>query len=366
MNQSLVSKVLYSTAVVAALLAVPGCGFLNQSTDELSDCQTCKITNDKLEGERQTQIDAQPELTGDVLVSIAGKPVMTAESFEKDLVIIAEANPQVKQLLELFPDIKDKIFEGLLNQQIIDVYVDKNKLNETNDYKKQLENIVKSAKQMLNDSVFTKTIASVTVSDSEARNYYEKNKSSIPELIISRGGVMSKGVSFADEEKARAFAQRAKTKPADFEALAKEEGLAANFKDFKLVNAESIALDGAVRNKLLTLTTFPAVETVKGSDGMYWVVAATGKEEAKYQPFEQIVEGLKQAMLQEKQHEVKQSKLDALKKEYNVQINQVYFEKNKEQQKNERIEKIQEAIQEQQNAQNESKQKQPVKQQRAA
>lgn len=343
-----------SAIVITLLLLLPGCkpwDWLKEKlggTSELSGngvaCPTCPVR------ETQTVLETKG-IEGDVLVSIEGKPVMTVQSFEKDFNNLVESNPQIQQIMQFMPDIKEKIFEGLINQQVVDYYVAKNNLDKSAEYQQQLSELMKGAKQILNESVFTKAIAPSTIADSEVKKYYEQNKSAIPDLIVSYGGVNSMGVVFENEADAKAFMEKAKGKSNQFSQLAKDAGVADKFRDFKLINAQSVGIDEAVRNKILTMSNFPAVEMVKGKDNKYWVINVMSKEEPKYQPFEKVKDLLKPHVLQEKQNEVKREQLEKLKKEYNLQVNKAYFETEKEKQKTERMERMQEAIELQQKAQ---------------
>lgn len=350
---------LHFFTLMVALLSLPACSLLDFfKKDEKSSTQSTASASDMAIPESSSQ------LTGDVLASIDGKPVITVDSFEKEFNTLVESNQQIKALLPLMPDLQDRFFEGLLNQQLVDRYIAKNKIDQTEEYKQQFNDFLKQARQVINEMFFSKQFPA-NVSDAEVRKYYDQNKANIPDLVISFGGVNTMGVEFANADEAKAFMEKVKGKAAQFEKIAKESGLGAKFRDFKLVNAQSVGLDPAIRSKVISINSFPTIELVKGNDKKEWVVVALSKEEPKYQDFEKVKEPLKAAVAQEKQNEVKMHELEKLKKEYNVNINKAYFDKKKESQKNAQMEQIQEAIKQQAQAKPEAE-KAPAKKARAA
>lgn len=343
--------------LMVALLGMPACSLLDYFKKDGAPVEQSAGSSD-------ASMPAAAQLTGDVLATIDGKPAITVDMFEKEFNTLVESNQQIKALLPLMPDLQDRFFEGLLSQQLVDRYIAKNKIDQTEEYKQQLNDFLKQARQVINEMFFSKQFPA-NVSESEVRKYYDQNKANIPDLVISFGGVNTMGVEFANADEAKAFMEKVKGKAAQFEKIAKESGLASKFRDFKLVNAQSVGLDPAIRSKVVSITTFPSVELVKGNDKKEWVVVALNKEEAKYQDFDKVKEPLKAAVAQEKQNEVKMNELEKLKKEYNVEINKSYFDKKKDNQKNAQMEQLQEAIKQQAQAKPEAE-KAPAKKARAA
>lgn len=333
----------YNTQLIIltiALLSLPGCAPLDWIKSKFSSNPT-EVTTSETPTEEATKTAAP--MPADVLVTVEGKPTMTVAQFEKEYDTLVQNNPQVKELIHLMPDLDEQYFDGLVNQQLVDLYITKNKIDESAEYKKQMEDLLKGAKQILNETYFTKQFPA-TVSDEEVRKYYEENKATIPDLIISFGGVNTQGVVFDTEADAKAFATKAKGKSKEFEKLAKDSGFGAKFRDFKLINPQSVGVDQAVRNKVITIKTFPTIEVVQGNDKKFWVINAVNQEEPKYQEFAKIKDLLKQAVTQEKQNAVKREQLKKLEKQYNVQVNKGYFQQKKQGQKADRMQKLQEAL----------------------
>lgn len=265
--------------------------------------------------------------TSTVIVTIDGNPVITERRLNEVIDELVEAQPQYKVMLQMMDrkQLEQNIVDGLVKQEIIDHYVKVNNLEDSSDYQAKMDRVIKMAKQMVNAEQFTKNIK-VTISDREVQDFYDKNKDVMPQLLLSRGGVNAVGVEFDKEADAQTFLNKAKTEfGGDLKKAADNAGKADRFKDFKLINQQSVAIDPVLRAKIITYTKFPTTELVKVSKDKFWVVKATDKEAAKYRPLEQIREDLKAFLEKEKLQERINEEIDKLQSKYNVTINQDYF-----------------------------------------
>src|SRR3990172_3620424 len=297
--------------VVATLSFLPGCIDM--------------FKGDQAPTETRSSQEGRTPMTGEVLVTMKGMPAITTDSLQLEKEKLLKANPQIRQALA-FMDSKEvdrNILEGLINQKIVDEYIVANNINQTAAYQAELKDLCDSMERMLNSKFFSERKA-VSVPESEVRSFYEANKDKIQDLTISQGGVAATGIEFADAATARTFATRAKTAPGGFKKVAQDDGLTAKIRDFKLVNNQSIGIDEQLRDKIAAIRTAPSVE-VFDVNGMFWVVNATAKEEPKYIPYEQIKDRLKEQLEQNKRVEVFGKEIDALKKEYSVEVNEDFF-----------------------------------------
>ena len=258
---------------------------------------------------------------GDVLVSIKGKAVVTAQSFENEFDQLLNENPQLKSILPMMPDAKKNFLMGMVNQEVVDFWVAENKVNEKQDYKKEYDRMMHQVKRMLNTKYFGQEHP-VQVGDAELQEYYEKNKDTMPDLLISRGGVKVVGVSFDKEDDAKAFLAKVNATKGDVKKAADDAKFSKNFRDFKIVNKQSVGIDAALRDKVVELKKVPTTELVKVGDKSFWVVRATEKEEVKYRPFDQVKPGLEQYVAREKRMEAFEKQINKLKQEYNVVVNE--------------------------------------------
>ncbi len=265
--------------------------------------------------------------TSAVIVTMDGKPVITEKRLQQVIEELVEAQPQYKVMLEMMDrkQLEQNIVDGLIKQEVIDHYVDVNQLQDTAEYQSKMDRVMKMARQMVNAEAFTKNIK-VSVGEKDVKDFYDKNKDVMPQLLLSRGGVNAVGVEFENEADAQAFLNKAKTEfGSDLKKAADKSGKADRFKDLKLVNAQSIGMDPVVRAKITGYTKFPTLEVVKVSKDKVWVIKATEKEEPKYRPLEQIKDDLKAFLEKEKLQERINEEIEKLQKTYNVTVNEDYF-----------------------------------------
>jgi len=245
MNKRTHKKMLVG-GVVATLSFLPGC------TDIFKRGSTQTTT------ETATVRESAP-MTGEVLVTMRGVPIITTGSIENEKEKLFKANPQIRQAIA-FMDPKEvdrNILEGLVSQKLIDEYITSHKINEMEDYKETLNALCEERRQFLNLTRFSERNP-VTVSEAEIRNFYETNKDK--QLRISQGGIAAVGIEFADGATARAFAARVKTSPGGFKKVAQDDELNAKIKDFKLVNNQSVGIDEQLRDKIAAIKTVPSTE----------------------------------------------------------------------------------------------------------
>jgi hypothetical protein len=255
----------------------------------------------------------------EVLFKIDGRSVITLNSLNAEFDRLLDENPQLKQVLPFMPEAKLNFFQGMVNQEIVDHWITKNRIDVSAEYAQELEKTMDQVRKMLNTKYFSDRHP-VTVAESEIRAFYEENKNKLPDLMISQGGVKAEGVSFKAENDAKAFLAKAKESKDSLDKVAANAGLSENYRDFKMVNNQSLAIDPSLRTKLVGLTRFPALELVQAGD-VWWVVKALSKEDAQYRPYEQIKPSLEEYLKKQKQMEVFEKAIDGYKKQYMLEIN---------------------------------------------
>lgn len=277
-----------------------------------------------LKGHMGKKAGTEAALEGEVLVTIKGKPLMTAQKFEQEFNKFLEENPQYKAALSFMPDLKKDVFMGMVNQELVDFWAKDTKADQKPEYVQDMERMLTNAKHIVNSKYFGEAYP-VKLTDDELKEFYEKNKDVLPDLLVSRGGVKTKAISFDKQEAAKNFLAKMKELKT-IDAAAKIMNLTKSVRDFKQVHQHTMGIDTALRDKVLEIKKFPAHDMVKAADGkQFWVFAVTAKEDAQYQPFEKIKAGLEQYVTHEKRKKVIGDALEQLKKDYEVVVSDEYF-----------------------------------------
>jgi hypothetical protein len=310
--------------LLSLLCLLPGCAILDWFKEKFGGAKSpnAQVVPQQTNN-HQAVMATQAE---NVLVTMNGKPVITTEILKSEKEELMESNPQLRSIMA-FIDAKQldrNLVEGLTSQAIVDRFIAEHNINTTKEYQQELERAIKSIKQMLNAKFFSQHF-DVSVSDSDVRNFYEQNKQSMPNLIISRGGIKTTGVKFEQESVAKDFLTKAQSTGNLPDAATKANMPADHIKDFNVVNEQSIGIDTALRDKIITLKQVPTIELIKIDDNTFWVVHASEKEEPKYQPFEQVQNNLKMILEKEKRTEMFEQEINRLKDKYNVVIREDYF-----------------------------------------
>lgn len=306
-----------SLLVVAAVsvLMIPGCSLFNKNNSSVMSDQ-----ND------MEQMDDSANDDSRAIVTIAGKPAITQARLEREKRDLIESNPQVKAMIAMMPaaQLDRNLTEGLTNQEIIAFYIKDKGLDQTPAYKAEMSKTLRSVKQMINTKIFTEMVP-VTVTDKDVRDFYDANKDVMPQLLLSRGGVAAKGVSFSKESDAQAFFDKVNTLGGDLDKAAQEMNMADKINDFKLVNDQSMGIDSQLREKIVNMNVCPAVELITLKDSIFWVVRATHKEQTQYREFEPIKNELRTYLEQQQRAKVIEQEIVRLRKEYNVVVDESYF-----------------------------------------
>lgn len=311
MNKNLQKKILVG-GIFVTLSFLPGCALLDMFKGGTP-------AEEAIAEEGAIEVP----LTGEVLVTMKGKPVVTTDTLAVEKEKFLKANPQIRQALGFMdPKAFDRnLLEGLIGQKIADEYVISQQINQSATYKAELKDLCESMERMLNAKYFSEQLT-VTVPDSEVSAFYETNKDKLRGVMMSPGGVMAAGIEFDDGAMARAFIARAKVAPGGFRKIAQDDN--AQVKEFKLVNNQSMGIDELLRDKIVNIKTVPSMEMFE-VNGKFWVVSATSKEEPKYVPYEQVKDKLKKELEQNKRVELFEKEINELRKKYAVEVNEDYF-----------------------------------------
>jgi hypothetical protein len=316
MNRHSHKKILIG-GVIASLTFLPSCALLDMFKGKSESTASSSV-------ERSVE-DNQNMMTGEVIVTMNGKPIITSDVIAVEKENVMKSKPEFRAALSFMdPKILDRnLTEGLISQAVVDEYVVEQGLDKTVDYQKELADIMKNMKRILNAKFFSQKFA-ISVSDAEVSKFYEANKNAIPELMVSQGGVVASGIQFDSESTAKEFMVKVRASNNNFARAAQQEGITNTIKDFKIVNAQSIGIDPQLRDKIVAIKTVPSVDLIT-ANGSVWVVNAVSKEEPKYVPFEQVKANIKQLLENNKRGELFEIEINKLRDKYGIVINEDYF-----------------------------------------
>jgi len=306
---------------ITLFLLLPGCG--NWFGGKKSESATEELTVE------------QVSLTGDVLVSwennkVDGIPLVTTDSLRVEKDKLLETNPQLKAMIAFMDEkqLDRNLSEGLMKQAMVTRFIQEHGINKSSDYQAELKEGYKAVERMIDTKYFSQAFP-VQIADAEIKDFYEKNKEVVPNLLISRGGIEAMGVLFDNKKMAHDFMVNVKEEK-DLQKAAQKAGLTDKVKDFKLVHSQSIGIEVPLREKIVSIKRVPSIELFEVGDKTFWVVRASKKEEPKYRPLEQVKGDIKQFLEKEKRTGKFDQEMNRLKGEYKVVINDDYFKSEKE------------------------------------
>jgi len=314
-NIKATGKILFSLSVA---LLLSGCEMWELFSSKFKQGSCC--SSKKQIASTDSALTETTNGSSKVLATINGKPFVTEDSFNEYYNQFIAANPRMQAMIQFMPNAKQEIFNGMMNERLLLAWGDEHEIQKSSDYQKELEQGIRMIKMGLAAKQFEKDIiGKITVTDAQMHEYYDAHKD--PELIAVPGGVKAQGVVFDTENKAQAFLEVVKGKPADFKKLAGKEQV----KEFTPITSHSFDVDKKIKDKVLELKKYPQVIMIQAADNKYWVIAALEKQETQYRSFDEVKEGIKQMLEREKAMKIYTDKLAELKKEYKVVVDESFF-----------------------------------------
>ena len=210
------------------------------------------------------------------------------------------------------PEGRRVVLEQLIGNKLLMLDAKRNLFEAEPAFKAQLARLKDN---LLANYAAEKVIGAVTVSDKEARDFYDAN----PEKFVADESVNASHILVDNEELARELINKITAEGASFEALAAEysscpsKANGGNLGDFG--KGQMVPeFDKAVFEMQVGEVSAEPVATQFG----YHVIKLNSKTEAQTMPFEQLAEDIKRALLAEKQQKAYESKINQLKILYPV------------------------------------------------
>lgn len=278
--------------------------------------------------------DSQKKDSQEPVVTIDGKPVITADEYNQSIELLAQAQPAFAQVLPFMsPEQQEPIYlqiaETLAAERVMQEAVKRSGADKTKEYQENARRVHESVDRDLAVRTFQNELAKqIVINDDEAREYYEMNKDKNQVFkrppFATQGGVVARAVHVANEKEGNDLAQRA-LKVKSLEAAARDTK--KEVRDLGIVNTQSFAIDNALRAKISIMKKFPAIEVVRDSSGDFFVVEGIRREETGTASFDSVRDRVKEVMLGERFNDALMKKIDELKREYRVEVNKDFIAK---------------------------------------
>lgn len=292
---------MYAAFVVAPLMVLPGCFDGKKSANNTQASTYAVDAND----------------TSKVLITLGGKSVITQKMLDEKFAELAKENPQFEAMKSLMP-IEWNLLQALANDLVFGEYVKRQGVADSAEYQADKARLLKSVESMLNAKYFSQAYP-VVIDDAAVVAFYNENKDTIPQLLISRGGFKTVGVKADTEAAAKELLAKVK-ESGDLNKAAQAAGLKDKIKDFHLVTAESKNVDAEVKKFVVGVTKFPTHALVKGDGATFWVVSVTKKEDSKYRELAEIKDQLKAYLEKQRESEEIQKRVEEFKKNYGIEL----------------------------------------------
>lgn len=207
---------------------------------------------------------------------------------------------------------REQLLQQMVAFELMYSYGKDNGVEESALYKEQVERL---QKEILTQVVINDLLSKVTVSDEEAKEFYEKNS----DKFMEQEQVRAKHILVENEEEAQ--------------KVAKEINEGLSFEDAALKysscpsNAQGGDLGFFTRGRMVpefeeaafALELGKVSEPVKTQFG-YHLIKVEEKKEAAVQPYEAVADMIKNNLIQQKQSEVFANEVERLKGQYRVEF----------------------------------------------
>jgi hypothetical protein len=301
--------------MIGSVVLLPSCGLIDWVKE--------KFNGDSKAPAAQESMDVAGASVNDgsaVLATIEGAPLITKNMLEVEKKKLIEANPQMEAMLALMDEsqLNRNLVDGMASREIIRKYVKDKNIQESEKYQKDLQMALDQVRDLLNTRFFMEDFQA-GVTEDEVAEFYKENRDSIPNLMLSRGGVESVGIPFASDDAAKAFMEKVRAAKNNIAVAAKVANLGDKIKDFNLVNAESLGMEPELRDKIVAIKKTPSLQTFKVGKET-WVVAAKRIEEPTYRDLDSVKAEIKQLLEKDKTMKVVEQEVARLKGEYDVKL----------------------------------------------
>ena len=243
-----------------------------------------------------------------ILANVGGMPITDEDVNE----FLRELGPRAQSYMN--PEGRKVVLNQLVASKLLLLDARRNLLEAEPEFKAQLARLKES---LLTSYATEKVISSVSVSDKDAEEYYNKNK----EQFVTGETVNASHILVDSEEKANEILAKINAGEISFEDAAAEysscpsKAKGGNLGDFG--RGQMVPeFDTAVFKMAEGEITSAPVKTQFG----YHLIKLNSKKESEQMPFESIASEIKEALLAEKRRSAYESKINQLKILYPVDM----------------------------------------------
>lgn len=255
----------------------------------------------------------QPSSSGNVLAKI-GSWMITIEEFNERLQGIKEVVPEF-DITSL--DSKKLILEELVRQQLIINEAESNGLAKEKDI---IEAVEEFRRTLLVREMVGKIVQGISITEEDAKKYYEENKAAIVEPLEFR----LREIVLETQLQANEVAVEA-LKGVDFAQLAQQHSKSKSASQGGDLGFLSSAPFPEMAEATRSLEAGGISTVFKGPDGFY-IVKIEEKKGGKEIPFETVKDEITQGLTQEKQQQAIINYINELKQKSSVEVNEKLLE----------------------------------------
>jgi len=316
----------------SALSTLPGC--TDWIKEKFGSCESsCSGCGDHGSHGTAHTGTAAP-LTGETLLSVDGKSLVTVSSFEDFWKMYVESNPQAALIAGFYPGLRKEVFTTLLVPfEIAKVYLQKTGKDKSAEFQKLFERQCEFVyKTLALDALHKDILEKINKTPQALKAFYEENRDKVrafqdAKFTKATAGTSAISVEFDNDNDAAAFLEKAKL--GNFMDAAKQQD--KEVKQLGLVTMESPEVNYFIKVKLNEIGPDEVAKVDLGKD-KFVVVKSLAKQKAEYASFDDLMQDqqakdiIERELVQVKSIEMMKEEMENLKKTYNIQQNNSFFE----------------------------------------
>lgn len=240
----------------------------------------------------------------EILATVGGVEITNAD-FEAYL----QSVPQEQRMYAANPQFRGQFLEQLISMYAYAKFAEEMKLDETDEFKKILEN---AKREILANLAINETMKDITVSEDEVHAFYVNN----PHHFNKGETVSAKHILVSDEETCLKILETINNGEKTFEAAASESSTCpSGQKGGDLGEFGKGQMVKEFEDAAFTAEIGAVVGPVQTQFG-YHLIKVEGKSQASVVPFDEVKEQIKRTLLQQKQNQAYSAKYAELREKY--------------------------------------------------